>query len=229
MPPERCTDARLIAHKPQSLSMREAAALPLVGITAFEGLMRARVGEGQKVLVHGGTGGVGHVALQVAMALGAEVYSTATGEKPLQIVAGYGAKPINYAAVKVSDYVAEHTGGAGFDVVYDSVGGANLSNSFEAAALNGQVVTTVSMLELDLTPAHFKGLSIHVVFMLIPMLYDFKRAAHGAILTELAKLADAGKLKPLLDEKRFTLEQADEAYDRLTSGDATGKVVIEVG
>ncbi|GAB5489753.1 MAG: zinc-dependent alcohol dehydrogenase family protein [Parasphingorhabdus sp.] len=221
-------DARLIAHKPKSLSMREAAALPLVGITAYEGLMRAGANHGQKILVHGGAGGVGHVALQVAKALGAEVYSTAKGEHALQIVAGYGATPIDYTVASVADYVAEHTGGAGFDVVYDSVGGANMKNSFEAVALNGQIITTVSMLELDLTPAHFKGLSIHVVFMLIPMLHDFKREAHGEILTELAKLADAGKLVPLLDEKRFTLEQVGEAHDRLTSGNAIGKVVVEL-
>ncbi|WP_298336572.1 zinc-binding dehydrogenase [uncultured Erythrobacter sp.] len=129
---------------------------------------------------------------------------------------------------QVADYVDQHTGGAGFDVVYDSVGGANMSKSFEAAALNGQVVTTVSMLELDLTPAHFKGLSIHVVFMLIPMLHDFKRAEHGRILGEIAKLVDAGKVAPLLDEQRFSLEQTGGAHDRLISGDATGKVVIEV-
>ena len=58
-------DARLIAHKPKTLSMREAAVLPLVGITAHEGLTRAGVGEGQTLLVHGGAGGVGHVAVQV--------------------------------------------------------------------------------------------------------------------------------------------------------------------
>ncbi|MEO0580173.1 MAG: alcohol dehydrogenase catalytic domain-containing protein, partial [Pseudomonadota bacterium] len=64
-------DARLVARKPKTLSMREAAALPLVGITAFEGLQRANVRAGQKVLVHGGAGGVGHVALQLAKHAGA--------------------------------------------------------------------------------------------------------------------------------------------------------------
>ena len=113
-------------------------------------------------------------------------------------------------------------------MVYDSVGGANMSNSFEAAALNGQVVTTVSLLELDLTPAHFKGLSIHVVFMLIPMLHNIKRAEHGEILARLAEIADAGALKPLLDEQQFGLTEVGAAYDRLTSGQAIGKVVVEV-
>jgi alcohol dehydrogenase len=81
---------------------------------------------------------------------------------------------------------------------------------------------------LDLTPAHFKGLSVHVVFMLIPMLYDHKREGHGAILTKLAEIADAGALKPLLDETRFGIEEIGKAHDRLTSGQAIGKVVVQI-
>ncbi len=221
-------DAKLIAHKPKTLSMREAAALPLVGITAYEGLQRAGVHAGQKVLVHGGTGGVGHVAVQLAKHLNAAVYGTVSGEKQAGIIEEYGAMSINYKTEKVADYVAKYTNGSGFDVVYDSVGGANMTNSFEAAALNGQVITTVSLCELDLTPAHFKGLSLHVVFMLIPMLYDHKREDHGAILAKLAEIVDAGALKPLLDETQFGLEEVGKAHDRLTSGKAMGKVVVEI-
>lgn len=218
-------DARLIAKKPKSLSMREAAALPLVGITAFEGLMRAGAGEGQKLLVHGGVGGVGHVAVQLAKHFGADVYSTVRGED-MDVVRSYGATPIDFMAETVADYVAKHTDGAGFDVIFDSVGGANMANSFDAAALNANIATTVAMLELDLTPAHFKGLSIHVVFMLIPMLHDYKRETHGEILAKLAEIVDAGALKPLLDETEFQLSEVGAAYDRLTSGQAIGKVVI---
>ena len=219
-------DARLIAKKPVNLSMKEAAALPLVGITAYEGLMRAGIQEGQKVLVHGGSGGVGHVALQLARHFGAEVYSTGGGDKQLKLIEQLGATPINYKTESVADYVEKHTDGAGFDVVFDSVGAANLTNSFEAAALNGQIATTVSMVELDLTPAHFKGLSLHVVFMLIPMLHNHKREEHGRILRELAKIAEAGALQPILDEERFKLEQAGAAHARLESGKGMGKVVI---
>lgn len=221
-------DARLIAHKPKRLSMREAAALPLVGITAYEGLQRAGAGGGHNILVHGGTGGVGHVAVQLAAHLGAQVFTTVSGDQPSDIVRGYGATPIDYKKYSVTDYVAAHTDGDGFDVVFDSVGGANMTNSFAAAALNGQVVTTVAMLELDLNPAHFKGLSIHVVFMLIPMLHDHQRDAHGQILAKLADIVDSGALSPLLDEQRFTLDEAGAAYDRLASGQAIGKVVIEL-
>lgn len=221
-------DANLIAHKPKSLSMREAAALPLVGITAYEGLQRANVQAGQNVLIHGGAGGVGHVAVQLAKHLGADVYATCSDEQQAAAISGYGATAINYLSEQVADYVAKHTDRAGFDMVFDTVGGANMTKSFEAAALNAHVTTTVSLLELDLTPAHFKGLSLHVVFMLIPMLHNFKREAHGAILSKLADIVDAGALKPLLDEPRFSLSHVGQAYDRLTSGDAIGKVVVDI-
>lgn len=221
-------DARLIAHKPKSLTMREAAALPLVGITAFEGLQRAGVKAGQKVLVHGGTGGVGHVAVQLAKHFGANVYSTASGEQAFDILKGYGATPIDYKTETVNDYVHAHTSGAGFDVVFDSVGGANMANSFEAAALNGHVSSTVAMVDLDLTTAHFKGLSVHVVFMLIPMLHNHHREVQGDILAKLAQIVDQGGVKPLLDEQRFNLAEVGKAHDRLTSGQALGKVVVEV-
>lgn len=221
-------DAKLIAHKPKSISMKEAAALPLVGITAYEGLIRAGVGENQKVLVHGGSGGVGHVALQLAKYFGADVYSTGGGDTQLILIENLGATGINYRSQQVSDYVEEHTQGNGFDVVFDSVGGENMINSFEAAALNGQVATTVSMLEIDLTLAHFKGLSLHVVFMLIPMLHNFKREQHSEILTEIATIVDEGKLKPIVDGEDFKLEDIGKAHDRLASGKSIGKVVVSV-
>lgn len=223
-----CADARLIARKPNSLSMKQAAALPLVGITAFEGLQRAGVQAGQKVLVHGGAGGVGHVAVQLANHFGGDVYATGSGEKQLSVIEGFGATAIDFRAEKIADYVEKYTGGSGFEIIFDSVGGANMTNSFEAAALNGNVATTVSLLELDLTPAHFKGLSLHVIFMLIPMLYDHKRENHGAILAKLTEIADDGALKPLLDEKKFGFTEVTQAYERLTGGQAIGKVVIEI-
>ncbi|MEL7025010.1 MAG: zinc-dependent alcohol dehydrogenase family protein [Pseudomonadota bacterium] len=221
-------DARLVAHKPKALSMREAAALPLVGITAYEGLQRAGVQGGQKVLVHGGAGGVGHIAVQLARHFGADVYATGTGDVQLAAIEKFGATAIDFRTHAVSDYVGQYADGAGFDVIFDSVGGANMTNSFEAAALNANITTTVSLLEIDLSPAHFKGLSIHVVFMLIPMLHNHKREAHGAILAKLSEIVDAGALQPLLDETQFGLADVGQAYERLISGQAVGKVVVEV-
>ncbi|MEM1403168.1 MAG: zinc-dependent alcohol dehydrogenase family protein [Pseudomonadota bacterium] len=220
-------DHRLIAHKPRTLSMRESAALPLVGITAHEGLVRAAVVPGEKVLVHGGAGGVGHVAVQLAKHQGADVYATCSQDSQAEAIRGYGATPINYLQDSVADYVSKHTKGAGFPVIYDSVGGPNMANSFAAASLNGRIATTVSLLELDLSEAHFKGLSIHIVFMLIPMLHNQGRSGHGQILKELAEIADQGALKPLLDPGRFFMSDVAAAYDLLISGKAVGKIVIE--
>ena len=220
-------DANLIASKANNLSMREAAALPLVAITAYEGLIRAGVKAGQKVLVHGGSGGVGHVAVQLARHMGADVYATGGGEKQMALIKSFGASAINYKTDSVEHYVAKHTDGAGFDIVYDTVGGENMLKSFEAAALNGHVITTVSMCELDLTLAHFKGLSIHVVFMLIPMLHNVRRKEHAAILKKVTEAAESGGMKPVLDETRFSLEQVGEAHARLESRQAMGKVVVE--
>lgn len=221
-------DANLVAHKPKSISMEQAAALPLVGITAYEGLQRAGIEKGQKVLVHGGSGGVGHVAVQLAKYFGAEVYATGGGDKQLSLIERLGATPINYVTEKVTDYVANYTDGLGFDLVFDSVGGENMLNSFEAAALNGQVASTVSLVNLDLSLAHFKGLSLHVVFMLIPMLHNVKRQEHGNILKQLASIVDEGELTPVLDETSYTLSQVSEAHARLESGKAMGKVVVSV-
>ncbi|QFT30693.1 Zinc-type alcohol dehydrogenase-like protein [Labrenzia sp. THAF82] len=223
-----CADARLVAHKPKALSMREAAALPLVGITAYEGLTRANVSKGQKVLIQGGAGGVGHVAVQLANHMGADVTATGTGTAQLTLISDLGARPVDFMTAKTADVVADNTGGVGFDVVFDTVGGANMANSFEAAKLNGHVSSTVALLEIDLTPAHFKGLSLHVVFMLLPMIHDVGREVHGYILKSLAEAVDAGAVKPVLDEKEFGFADVNEAYARLESGQAIGKVVIEL-
>lgn len=221
-------DADLVAAKPRNLSMEQAAALPLVGITAYEGLQRAGVSKGQKVLVHGGSGGVGHVALQLARHFGADVYSTGGGDKQLSLIKELGATPINYKLETVEEYVDKYTKGAGFELIFDSVGGANMTNSFAAAALNAHIVSTVAMVELDLSLAHFKGLSLHVVFMLIPMLHKVKRKEHSEILKSLTRIVEAGELKPILDVNSYSLEQVAEAHARLESGQAMGKVVVSI-
>src|SRR5271170_6180503 len=102
-------DADLLAPKPTKLSMREAAALPLIFITAWEGLVdRAAVQAGQKVLIQGGAGGVGHIAIQVARALGAEVFATGSAANA-EFLRRLGAMPIDYRAMAVEGYVAKYT------------------------------------------------------------------------------------------------------------------------
>ncbi|CAH2602258.1 Zinc-dependent alcohol dehydrogenase family protein [Rhodovastum atsumiense] len=222
-------DARLLAPKPRALSMREAAALPLVTITAWEALERAGVSEADHVLVHGGAGGVGHIGVQLAKARGARVATTVGSAEDAAIARELGADAtIDYRQEAVADYVARLTGGRGFDVVFDTVGGANLDRSFAAAALGGRVAAIAARSTHDLSPLHAKGLSLHVVFMLIPMLHDIGRERHGQLLREAAALVEAGTLRPLLDPARFDLAAAADAYRHLESGQACGKVVIDI-
>jgi NADPH2:quinone reductase len=224
-------DARLVARAPAALDLREAAALPLVTITAWEGLFdRARLAEGESVLVHGGAGGVGHVAVQLAAAAGARVAATVSTPEKAALARSLGAaETIDYRNESVEGYVGRLTGGRGFDVVFDATGGSDLAASFAAARANGRVVTIVSQYTADLAPMHAKGLSLHVVFMLLPMLTGSGRERHGEILAEAARLADAGRLRPVLDPRRFRLDEAGAAHAHLESGKAVGKVVLDVG
>lgn len=223
-------DARLLAKAPRSLSLREAAALPLVTITAWEGLIdRARLRPGDTVLIQGGTGGVGHVAVQIAKAHGAKVFATVSSAEKAAIARGFGAdEVINYKNEPVPDAVRRLTDGRGVDIVLDATGGAQIDRSFEPARLNGQIITIVSQYTADLTLMHRKGLTLHVVFMLIPMLHDVGRRRHGEILAAAAELVDQGKLRPLIDRRRFDLATVADAHRVVEAGEALGKCVIDV-
>ena len=224
-------DASLLAHMPPQLTMREAAALPLIFITAWEGLVdRARVGAGKTVLVHGGAGGVGHMAVQLAHALGAKVYATGSAAQR-QSIEGMGAVFIDYRAATVDEYVRQHTNGEGFDIVYDTVGGATLDASFRAAReYHGHVVSCLGWGTHALAPLSFRAATYSGVFTLLPLLSGKGRAHHGEIMRQASALIAAGKLKVMLDSTRYTLD-ADSvaaAHAALVEGTARGKVVVDV-
>lgn len=222
-------DARLLAKKPATLSMREAAALPLVSITAWNCLDRAGVDADDHVLVHAGCGGVGHVAVQLAKARGARVATTVSSPRKAELARQMGADDIIFHRDEpVSDYVERLTGGRGFDVVIDTVGAENLDRSFQAAASRGRIAATAARSTHDLSLLHAKALSLHVIFMLLPLLDSVGREDHGRILREMAGLADAGKVRPLIDPARFELDRLADAFRHLASGMALGKVVVDV-
>lgn len=223
-------DAKLIAKKPKSLSMLEAAALPLVSITAWEALFKkAHLTDKNSILIHGSAGGVGHIAVQLAKFAGAKVYATVRKNEDFALVKSLGAdEVINATEEDVQKYLLRLTHGKGFDIVFDTVGGANLDKSFIAAGINGSVVTTAARSTHDLTLMHNKSLTLSAVFMLLPILKNQGREEHGEILSEIAKIVDEGKLKPLIDPHKFTLETVAEAHALLESGNAKGKVVLSV-
>lgn len=229
---EMRADHRLLARMPANLSFREAAALPLVTITAWEALIeRAKVQPGERVLVHGAAGGVGHVGVQLAHLAGAIVDATASSPDKALIARELGAAhAIEYRRTPVADYVAARTGGAGYDVVFDTIGNANIATSIAAVATNGRVATILARdTALDLGPLMLHNATLHVVFMLVPMLRDRDLERHGDILTRAARLVEAGRLKPLLDPERFTLADAGAAHAKLASGKAVGKLVLDIG
>ncbi|HEU5174404.1 MAG TPA: zinc-dependent alcohol dehydrogenase family protein [Gemmatimonadaceae bacterium] len=221
-------DARLLARKPASLSLRESASLPLVALTAWEGLRwKTRIEPGQRVWVHGATGGVGHIAIQLAARDGAEVTATASTAKKLRIARELGAThAVNYREEPTADFTHRLTGGAGFDVVVDTVGGEMLVHALSAARPNGRVVSTVTRGTFDLGPMMSKALSLHSVLMLLPLLSGEGRERHAAMLVEIAAAVDDGWLRPLIDEAAFTFDDVTAAYRRAASGDQVGKVVM---
>jgi NADPH:quinone reductase len=220
-------DADLLAHKPKSLSMREAAALPLSTITAWEGLVdRAGVRAGQTVLIHAGAGGVGHIAVQIARAFGSQVFATVSPDKA-EVATQFGATAIDYKALSVEEYLAKYTGGAGFDVVYDTVGGKTLDDSFASVRqYTGHVLSCLGWGSHSLAPLSFRGATYSGVFTLFPLITGEGRAHHGQILAAAAKLADDGKLKPLLSTEHFDASTIGQAHALVASG-SLGKVVVE--
>lgn len=220
-------DARLIAHKPPALSMYQAAALPLGFITSWEGLVdRAGVTAGQQVLIHGGAGGVGFLAVQIALSRGAQVFATG-GPSSQEAIRQVGATPIDYTTRAVDDYVDEYTGGEGFDIVVDNVGGATLDASFGAVKrYTGHVVSALGWGTHSLAPLSFRGATYSGVFTLMPLLTGRGREHHGHIVSQAAALADSGRLIPRMNSTTFTLDKVNDAHAVVENGSATGKVIV---
>ncbi len=225
-------DESLVAPKPKSLGFAEAAALPLVVLTAWESLIdSAKIQPGEHVLVHGGTGGVGHVGVQLAKAKGARVAATVSSDDKAEIARSLGVDDIiNYREESVEAYVQRLTDGRGFEAGYDTVSGPVFGQSLNATRIRGRIVTVFTGTEpttLDLMNAFIKAATIHTQNMSIPLITGEGLAHHGEILRAAAELADAGKLKPLIDPNRFTFAQANEAHALFESGKHVGKIVLD--
>ncbi|GAA4649483.1 zinc-dependent alcohol dehydrogenase family protein [Kistimonas scapharcae] len=220
-------DADLMAHKPNSLTMEESAALPLVALTAWEALHdKMNIQKGDNLLIHGATGGVGHIAIQLAKHFGATVTTTTTPrnlETARQLNADH---VVNSVDTPVADYVRQYTDGQGFDKVFDTIAGANIQRSFEAVRFNGEVATTLPV--DDTSQVVLKSLSLHGILMLIPLVHGINRPAHGKIMEEIARLVDSGVINPLIDPKRFTIWDVADAHRHLEARKAVGKIVLSV-
>ena len=225
-------DERFCAPKPKSLSFAEAAAAPLVLITAWEALYdRGRLQANQTVLIHAGAGGVGHVALQLAQLQGARVITTVGSQEKVKFVLGLGAETaILYPQVDVVPAVLDLTAGEGVDLAFDTVGGAILTQCFSTVRYYGEVVTLLAPdPKTEWSVARTRNLRVGYELMLTPQLQGLMVAQqhHAEILTQCAQWFDAGKLKIHLN-KTFPLYAAAEAHQQLEQGSMLGKIALTI-
>jgi NADPH2:quinone reductase len=223
-------DAQLIARKPHALDYRQAAALPLVAATAWLALHeKVKITRDTRLLVQGGTGGVGHVAVQLAKAAGATVYATVTNEASAQQARALGADvAIVTGSATPQDMLARYTDGKGFDVIFDTVGGSALDAAFQMIRPTGDVVTVVGAAQHHLAPLYLRGANLHTVLVLVPIMFGIGAKRQGEILDQIRELVDAGHIKPLLDPRRFDLHSVADSHRLLEAGQATGKLIIDV-
>jgi NADPH2:quinone reductase len=226
-------DERLVAHKPRRLSFVEAAAAPLVTITAWEALHgRARVTDGQLVLVQGGAGGVGHMSVQIARTAGARVAATVSAGPKAELAARLGAERcIDYRSEDVGEAVRAWAGGEGADIVHDTVGGATFAASFGLVRPYGDLVSTVESpwpAEAVQTMQQ-RNLRVSFTWMPAPSVFGWfgERERQTAILEDAARLFDSGALSVQVGAT-FPLEEAAAAHQALEDGQVLGKAVLIV-
>jgi NADPH:quinone reductase-like Zn-dependent oxidoreductase len=198
------------APKPENLSHVEAAAVPLAGLTAWQGLLdHGRLTSGQRVLIHGGAGGVGHFAVQIAKTKGAWVAATCSG-RDIDFVKRLGAdQVIDYQKKRFEDEVAE------MDLVFDLVAGETQQRSFAVLKQGGALISTLQ--EPDKNKAKAKNLRTA----------HYMAQPNAAQLAEIGRLLLAGKLKPYVF-KTFKLEEAGKAEQALAEQHVQGKIVLTV-
>ncbi|NIR60306.1 MAG: zinc-dependent alcohol dehydrogenase family protein [Gammaproteobacteria bacterium] len=218
------------AKKPACLSFIEAAAAPLVLITAWEALHeRAHVARDDTVLVHAGAGGVGHVAMQIARAAGARVATTVSTEEKAALVRELGAeKVIRYASADLVEAVDAWTDGHGVDIALDTVGGATFAETFAAVRVYGDLVTLLQPPpDADWKVARLRNLRIALELMLTPQYMDLHRhrRRQAEILEECRRLFDAGRLRVTVSHA-LALDEAAEAHRLVGAGSTTGKIVL---
>ena len=221
-----------LARKPENLSFEQAAAAPLVLLTAWEALFdRARLEAGNTVLIHAGAGGVGHVAIQLARNAGARVATTVSSQEKAELVSSLRAeKIINYRKQDFVESVLEWTQGKGVDVVMDNVGGQVLQCSFPATRVYGHIVSLlIADAKTDWTQARVRNLSFSHEVMLTPLLLDLHEAqCHQSWILEQCRVMFEAEQLTIHINDILPLTHAKQAHEMIESGSITGKIVLKV-
>ena len=199
-----------MARKPDTLTHEEAASVPLAGLTAWQALItKAGLKQGDKVLIHAGSGGVGTFAIQIAKHFGAHVATTCS-PRNADLVRDLGADVvIDYHSQRFEEELSD------YDIVFDMLGGDTLKRSFKVLRKGGTLVSIKGQDEDHLAEDH--GVRFEWFFM----------EPDGAMLADLAKLMADGTVKPVID-KVYPMTDTTEAYAALKDGHAVGKIVVKI-
>jgi NADPH:quinone reductase len=222
-----------LAAKPNSLSMVEAASVPLVWLTAWEALFdRYALQPGNTILIHAGAGGVGYIAIQIAKHAGATVFTTISNLEKAEFCRSIGADYcIHYKEENFAERVLYLTGGKGVDVVFDIVGGQVFADSFSATKIYGHVITLdeINFSKSEAKVAKLRNLSLSYELMLTAMHFKMHdvRVRQTSMLENAARLIDAGRIKVVVNNV-FSLDEIDLAHRIVESGHSIGKTVAKI-
>jgi NADPH:quinone reductase len=222
-------DGRTAARRPASVDHASSAVLPLVAQTAWEALhVRARIDPGDTVLIQAGAGGVGHIAVQLAKLHGCRVVTTASRAESIAFCRDVlrADEVIDYKREDVVERVRDMTAGKGLRVVIDTVGGDVFLQSLDCAAINAQVVTILGSNTGDRGQSLlWRNLTVHYEFMAIPAWQEIDPERPGRILAGIARLVDAGSLRPHISA-RFPFSRLADAHRALETGHTIGKIAV---
>jgi putative PIG3 family NAD(P)H quinone oxidoreductase len=230
---EYCTiSERCVLPVPSGVGLVDAAALPEVHFTVWTNLMEsARLKSGDRVLIHGGSSGIGTAAIQLCAVRGHEVFATAGSKEKCEACSKLGAKrAINYRAEDFVEVIKKATDGRGVDVILDMVGGDYIQRNFSAAALWGRIVNIAFQQGMSAN-VNFAGMLMkRLTFMATTLRArsnDEKGAIRDALAREVWPLIEAGKIKPVVD-KIFPLAEAGAAHKRMAGNEHIGKILLQV-
>ncbi len=227
-----CVDATNALPLPKGLSMLEAAALPETFFTVWHNVFqRGGLKSGERFLVHGGSSGIGTTAIQLARAIGAEVFTTAGSDDKCEACTTLGAEhAINYRSQDFVDVIKEKTKGKGVDVILDMVGGDYVNRNYTAAAMDGRIVQ-IAFLHGPKAEANFAQLMMkrltHTGSTLRARSTGFKAIIAQELEEHVWPLLESSKVRPVMDQV-FPLIDASKAHARMEQGRHIGKIVLEV-
>ncbi|WP_429133721.1 quinone oxidoreductase family protein [Ensifer sp. 4252] len=222
-----------VSKKPSSLDFVQASALPVVGLTAWEAVFdKGKVQSCDHVLVHGGAGGLGHIAIQYLSGIGARTATTVSSDIKAEFALGMGAElAIRYRSQDVNKELKAWSGKDGADVVFDFVGHDNFARSFEHTAAYGRLVNTVvsEWPKGGNAMAEWKNLDVSFVNIGLPQIArDHRnRLRQVKVLNEIANMVDCGALRAHID-RVVSFEGIGDAHQALEAGETIGRVVLRI-